>query len=519
MKIERTHNAVRNIIFGGALKLYQILLPFVMRTAMIYIMGMRYVGLNGLFASVLQVLNLAELGVGSAMVYGMYRPVAEDNTEMICALMRLYRLYYRIIGIVIAALGLCVMPFLDKIVKVDMVPEDVNIYALYLLNLGATVLSYWLFAYKNSILSAYQRADVASKVMLVMTSIQYLLQIAVLIIFKNYYYYVIVTLIVQAATNVCTAIAADRLYPLYKPKGKLPKEEIKRINTRVRDLFTSKIGSVTVNSADTIVISAFLGLTVLAVYQNYYYILTSVMGIVAVIFSACGAGIGNSIVMETPEKNFSDLRKFTFMIAWIAGICSCCFLNMYQPFMTLWVGEQNLMNFSTVVCLVIYFFVYEINQLLNLYKDSAGLWHTDKIRTFVTAMTNLAINLITVRWWGLYGVILSTVISTVAVGMPWLLRNLFMLLFGMKYIKPYLKNLIGYFAAAALSCACAYAICGLISIPAAAQIIVYALISVAVPNVIFIFLFRRTKEFKESIELIDNITAHRLRLAQRLNLK
>ena len=117
MQIERTKNASRNILFGIILKIYQIAVPFLMRTAMIYFMGVQYLGLNSLFTSVLQVLNLAELGVGSAMVYSMYKPIAEDDTKKICALMKLYRLYYRVIGFVIGGVGLVLTPFVPKLIK------------------------------------------------------------------------------------------------------------------------------------------------------------------------------------------------------------------------------------------------------------------------------------------------------------------------------------------------------------------------------------------------------------------
>ena len=171
MKIERTKNASRNILFGIILKIYQIAVPFLMRTAMIYFMGVQYLGLNSLFTSVLQVLNLAELGVGSAMVYSMYKPIAEDDTKKICALMKLYRLYYRVIGFVIGGVGLVLTPFVPKLISGD-VPSGLNIYILYLMNLAATVLSYWLFAYKNSLLQAHQRVDVVSKITLVTNTFQ-----------------------------------------------------------------------------------------------------------------------------------------------------------------------------------------------------------------------------------------------------------------------------------------------------------------------------------------------------------
>ena len=191
MKIEKTKNASRNIAFGVLLKVYQIFLPFLMRTIMMYTIGVQYLGLNSLFSSILQVLNLAELGVGSAMVFSMYKPIAEDDHITICALLKLYKIYYRVIGAVILAVGLIIMPVLPKLISGD-VPSDMNVYVLYLLNLVATVLTYWLFAYRNSVLQAFQRSDVISKITIGTETIKYLLQFAVLFIWKNYYYFVIV---------------------------------------------------------------------------------------------------------------------------------------------------------------------------------------------------------------------------------------------------------------------------------------------------------------------------------------
>ncbi len=178
---------------------------------------------------------------------------------------------------------------------------------------------------------------------------------------------------------------------------------------------------VIVNSADTIVISAFLGLTMLAIYQNYFFIMNSIISIVTIIFAACTAGIGNSIIVETKKKNFADLRKFTLIITWIAGFCAICLLCLYQPFMEIWVGSELKLNFLAVVFFMhILFFVYEVNQLFTTYKDAAGMWHEDRFRPLVTALANLIMNLLMVQFWGIYGVIISTVISTLFIGMPWL---------------------------------------------------------------------------------------------------
>ena len=504
-KIERTKNASRNIVFGVILKAYQILVPFLMRTAMIYLMGVQYLGLNSLFTSVLQVLNLAELGVGSAMVYSMYKPIAEDDDTTICALMKLYRTYYRVIGLVIAVVGCALTLFIPHLIKSD-VPAGINVYMLYLLNLGATVLSYWLFAYKNSILQAHQRVDVVSKVTLVTSTIQYGLQLFVLWAFHNYYFYVIVMLVTQALTNIVAAICADKLYPQFKPRGKVDKIQVQRINQRIKDLFTSKIGGIIYESADTIVISAFLGLTVLAVYQNYFYILNSITGLIAVVFQACMAGIGNSIVMESKEKNYQDLNEFTFIITWVSGFCSVCLLCIYQPFMELWVGKDLMLSLSAVVCFVVYFFVRQFNALFNLYKDASGMWHEDRLRPLAAALTNLVLNLILVQFIGIYGILLSTVLAILCVGMPWLLHNLFTVIFEKKHMWHFIGRLAKYTFVVFISCVVTYFICSRFSLGVIPTILVRGVICLIVPNLIYYLAFRRSKEFQQSLQLVDKMT-------------
>ena len=511
MKIERTKNATRNILFGILLKVYQIIVPFLMRTAMIYFMGVQYLGLNSLFTSILQVLNLAELGVGSAMVYSMYKPIAEDDTVTICALMRLYRIYYRVIGVVIAGAGLALTPFIPRLISGD-IPSGINIYILYLINLGATALSYWLFAYKNCLFQAHQRVDVTSKISLIISTVQYGLQFGTIIFLKNYYIFVIVVLATQALTNIVTAHAATVMYPGYKPTGKLEQKIVREIRNRIKDLFTSKIGLVIVNSADAVVISAFLGLEMLAVYQNYFFVLNAVIGLVAILFNSCIAGIGNSIIVESSEKNLADLKKFTFLIAWIAGFCSCCLLNLFQPFMEIWVGKKLMLNFMAVIFFCLYYYVYEINQLLNAYKDAGGIWHQDRFRPLATALTNLVLNLIMVQFWGIYGVLLSTVISTSVVGMPWLFHNLFTTIFVKKQLSGYLKRLIRYTITVLFACVISFALCRLINFGLWPDLIIRLGICCIVPNLFFTICYHNMKEFNESILLVDKMLKGKLNL-------
>lgn len=516
MKIERTKNATRNIIFGTILKVYQILVPFLMRTAMIYFMGVEYLGLSSLFTSILQVLNLAELGVGSAMVFSMYKPIVDDDTSTICALMRLYRLYYRVIGCVIACVGLGLTPFIPNLIKSDL-PTELNVYVLYLLNLGATVLSYWLFAYKNALFSAHQRTDMTSKITLGTNTFQYLTQLIIIIFIKDYYLYVLVTLFTQAMTNILTAVAATKMYPNYKPIGQLEKGMVRNINHRIRDLFTSKLGTVIISSADTVVISAFLGLTLLAVYQNYYYILTALTGIITIIFQACTAGIGNSLAVETEEKNYNDLKKFTFLIMWLVGVCMCCLLCLYQPFMEIWVGKELMLNYSAVICFCLYFFITEINQLLNTYKDAGGIWHEDRFRPLVTGLANITMNLITVQFWGIYGVILSTVLSMLFVGMPWLLHNLFTVLFRREWAKKYIIKLMYYTLIVGTSCVICYFVCSLLSFSSLwLTFFIRALVCFGISNILYLTIYHRTVEFKQCIRLVDKMTGYKLKLEKRL---
>lgn len=328
MKLARAKNATRNILWGIIQKSYALLAPFITRTLFIYTLGIEYLGLNGLFGSVLSVLNLAELGVGNAMIFSMYKAIAEDDEKKICALLKLYRFYYRVIGLVILVVGTFAAPFLPYLIKSDL-PSDVNLYVLYFMNLAVSVSGYWLFGYRNSLFSAFQRVDIASIISTCISVATTILQVMILIFAPNYYLYMVIVIGMQIISNFIYAGVSIKTFPKYKPYGILPMEEVKAINRRVMDLFTSKVGAVVVNSADSVVISAFLGLYVLAQYQNYYYIFSSIIGIVEIIFTSCMAGIGNSLITESTTKNYMDFQKLLFIIAWITGILLHMFSNVF----------------------------------------------------------------------------------------------------------------------------------------------------------------------------------------------
>lgn len=394
--------------------------------------------------------------------------------------------------------GLCLY-----LVKSDL-PDNLNIYVLYLLNLGATVLTYWLFAYKNAILDAYQRTDITSKIMLVTSTIQYFLQILILVFLKNYYVYLIVVLVTQIANNLITAAIVQYKYPNYVAMGELEKDEVKQINCRIRDLFTSKLGGVIVNSADTVVISAFLGLTKLAIYQNYYFIITSVIGVVGIVFSSCTAGIGNSMVTETIEKNYKDFKKFTFLVMAIVNFCTSCFLCLFQPFMEVWVGNELMLSFGMVVLFCIYFIDYECMALLSVYKDACGIWHHDRFRPLCEAGINLLLNLLLVNIGGLYGILLSTIISMSFVSLPWLVMNLFNFVFrrsSSEYISILIQNVI----VVIVDMIVCYAICQMVHLGGIMTIIFRGAVCVVFSNISYFAIWKNNEDFKDAIKLLNSI--------------
>ncbi len=507
MEEGRVTNATRNIFFGVILKVYQILLPFVMRTIITIFMGIKYLGLNGLFSSILLVLNMAELGVGSAMVYSMYEPIIRKDRQEICALLKLYRKYYRIIGAIIAVAGTIVLPFVPHLIAKNAageVPSDVNIYIIYLLNLACTVISYWLFAYRSSLLTAHQRDDITSKVSLITNTFQYVGQMLVVIIFKSYYLYLIVSFLTQVLTNIVVAYFSVKKYPEYKPEGELSPDTVKNINQRIKDLFTSRIGMVMVMSMDSIVISIFMGLTPLAIYNNYYYIVKSVITLLQVIYASCTAGIGNSIILESEDKNYNDMKKFTFIVAWLVGICSCCLLCLLHPFMLIWMGSENTLGIVIDICFTIYFFVDQMNLVLHTYKNAAGIWHEDRFRPLATAFTNLILNIILVQFLGIYGVLVASVISVSCVGMPWILHNIFKTMFK-RSKKEYVLRIFFYAFITLIACTICYIATGFVSMTGIAGLIVKLFICLVLSNIVFVLFYSKFKEFGESKEIVNRI--------------
>lgn len=512
-KIERGKNAMNGIAFGMLLKTIQTLCPFITRTALIYCLGMEYLGLNSLFVSVLQVLNLAELGVGSAMVFSMYKPIADDDSKMLCALMRLYRLYYRVIGLVVLVIGLALIPFLPFLIAGN-TPEDVDLYALYMLNLAATVLSYWLFAYRNSLLNAHQRMDIVSKVMLLASLVQYSLQIVAVVVFGNYYLFVIVALVAQVLNNVATALVTRRMYPELKPVGQVDKSELHQINVRIRDLFTGQLGYVITTAGNSLVASAFLGLVTLGVYQNYMLVVTSVTGLFSVAFNAMQAGLGNAFIVDSEEGNFKRFKTVSFIVFFCIALATGCMVSLIQPFMEVWVGSDAMLGACSVVSLVAYFVAYEVVMLFSMFKNAAGKWGPDRFRPAISGLANIVLSIALVRVMGVDGIMLALAVTTWMISVSWITRNTFVYVLKV----PFNRWAIELFAYIGLVSACAalsYLSCFFLPLQGAAGLLLKFVVSLTTSFLIFVLFSMRNVELANAVKMINSAMNGRVSFAVR----
>lgn len=498
MKISRTKNAKAGIITGIFSKLLHMGMPFITRTALLYMLGTEYLGLSGLFSSLLSFLSMAELGVSNALVYSMYKPIAEGNEEEVCALLALYRKLYRMIGTIILTAGLLCVPFLRYFISGE-VPADVNLYVLYGLYLGNTVCSYFLYAYRGSLLSAHQRIDVTNVIDSTVSAVTWGLQMLSLFLFRNYYAYVIFMPLSNIAGNFIRLYYVKRHYPHYTPRGKVNPELEASIFKKIKALLGAKISTTVLHSSDNIVISAFLGLTMVSIYGNYFFIMNSVGGFLGIVHASILPGIGNSLVTETEEKNYRDFRKFAFLNQWLVGWCAVCFLCLYQPFMKLWVGETLMLPFSVVVLIVIYFILYQGRKVVITYKDAAGLWWEDRFRPFVMAGTNLISNLIMVQFIGIWGIVISTILSLL-VSIPWETYTVFKYVFK-RSPKEYALSLVRFLAVLTVACVVTLGICQVAS-EGILAILVRGCICIVVPNVIFFLAFRKWEEFADAKALL-----------------
>ena len=406
----RIENSVKNSSLGLLAQVVHMVSSLIIRTVFIYYLNTEYLGVNGLFSNILTVLSLAELGFGSAITYNLYKPISENDKVQIAKLMNLYHDAYRVIGCVVAFLGLCLIPFLDYIIHGQSNIEQLTlIYGLFLLN---TVLSYF-FSYKRSIFNADQRQRVLSIINIIYLLIKSLFQILVLVRFKSFIIYLSVQVLCTVLENITASVYADRCYPFLKlyPTEKLSKQEQKHIFRDIRSMLIYKIGGVALNGTDNIIISAFDGLISVGVLSNYSIIVGGIQALITKITGGLTGSIGNYIAKESKDNCEKLLLKVTFLNYLLYGMCFVGCMAVINPFITIWAGDKYVLGFWTVFVFCLNIYIEGTMTPVWTFRTTMGLFSHGRFLPLVAAGINIIVSILLARRMGLIGVLLGTTFS------------------------------------------------------------------------------------------------------------
>ena len=467
---------------GSGIKL---LFPFLNRTLFLWLLGPKYLGLNGLFGSILGVLSLAELGFGMAVVCSMYKPVADDDRELICAYLKFYRKVYRCVGASIFIIGLALMPFLGRLVH-GSVPPDIDLHVLYFIHLVNTSASYFLFAYRGSVLGAHHRNDVITNIRTGVQVAQYITVFFILFATRNYYHYVIATVAFTVLQNVLLVKASRRLFPDIEPRGRLPDGLRRHVLSDVKSIFMHKVGGVITHSTDNLVISAFLGLVAVAAYGNYYYVVTSVGSLVAIVYASMTGGFGNKIYTESKEENFKLLMRMNSLSMSAVIFCAAMMTALYQPFISVWVKDDPALvrHTLTPILMVLYFYVMQSRQVLMSFKSAASLWSQDRWKPIVAGSVNLVTNILFVVLlpdaYKLDGVIFSTIIGFAFIQIPWESHVMFTAFFSRAESRLWWRAQLRFALIAVALCAAAWWAAHLVPLAGIAGLVAKGVVAFAV---------------------------------------
>ena len=508
MKYERIRGARRNALWGLTEKLLALALPFLTRTALIYTLGLSYGGLGGLFSSILQLLSLGELGLSSAVIFSLYKPLAENDDDTVCALMNFYRRAYRLIGLCMLGAGLLVTPFLHLLIKADY-PPGLPIGAVYLAYLVNACVGFFVFPECRALLSAAHRQDVISKSVLAARTLACLMQLAALLLARSYALYAVILPLAALMDGLICASCARRAYPRFRCRGGITPEKRRDMAEKIKGLFIHRVCGSTRNALDSIFISAYLGLAAVGIYGNYSYILFAVRGLLDAVTQGMSAGIGNSVAVESAEKNRQDLMNFTFLYQWLCGFCTVCLLTLYQPFMRLWMGEGRMLDNGAVIAFSAYFYVWTMGDIKSQYADARGIWWKNRWRTLTEALCNVLLNWLLIRSFGVVGVILATAVSILLVGFPWSARILFKDYFGLRLLPGYFGAQALFALVTAAACCLTRYVSALLPWEGVGGLCANILLCLTLPNLVYFLCYRKTPYFRRALPLIRSVLGRR----------
>ncbi len=407
----RTKNSVYNIIGVIALYITKILFNFVGKTVLIRVMGDQYNGVSGLFANVISVLAIAELGIGSAIVYNLYKPVKENDIPAVKSLMRFYKKCYHIIAAVVLAAGLCILPFV-RFFAVD-VSVNESVYVLYLFYLADSVVSYF-FAYKRSLIYVYQKNYIISIFDVLYNFTLQVSQILVLLFTHNFLLYLFVMVICRIAENICIHIYANKKFRFLSDKDAEPiSDNVKKdIVTKVKGLLFHNIGTYVVMGTDNILISRLVGIVEVGFYSNYNAVFGPLASILKQVITAVQASVGNLLVEKDYEKNYKIYRRLELVNFWLYSAVSISVFYEIQYFMTIWLGERYLFSNGIVFCLALNFWQTGMRNAPAVFKGAAGIFYEDRFVPIIESVINIVVSIVLALKFGIIGIFLGTFISS-----------------------------------------------------------------------------------------------------------
>lgn len=409
----RTKNSVRNIAFAVTSYAIQVLLTFIIRVVFLRVFAVDYLGINTLFANILTILAVVESGFGAAMVFALYKPMAENNEEEVRQLISLYKKWYKIIAFIILGIGILITPLLPFLIK-DFNNIDLNLYLIYFFFLINSFVTYFT-AHRRSLFYADQRNDLESKINSIAQCTYACLQLIAILVLKNFYVYCATAGLNNLFINLLITIVTNKKYKklLEKPEKKLDEEKYKDIKKNVKALFLHRIGGIVLSGTDGLIMSAFVGLVLVGKYSNYLMIVTCLNSVINMCLTAIKGSVGNSIATNDSEQNLKLFNKLNCAYLFIISFCSVCLINLSNPFVSTIFGKDLLLDYFTVIIISINFYLFNVRQLLVVFKDCKGLFWENRLSPVVESLINIIASLIFVRFFGVAGVLMGTILSNI----------------------------------------------------------------------------------------------------------
>lgn len=502
----RVRFAEKNILFGYVGQAATMLMSFVLRTIFIQNLSEQLLGINSTYSNVLSILSMAELGIGTALNFALYKPVAENDREKIKSYMQMYRKAYTVIAFVVACIGLVLVPFLPRLVKNPGVSSaELTLY--YLIFLFNTVSTYFV-SYKYSLCNAEQKNYIQTNINTITKLVTTGLQIAVIVITRNFLFYLLTDMFVQLAQKIFVSWYLNRLYPYLLEKNVRPltKEEHDEVWTKTRALVLHKVGDVARLQTDSLIISSFIQVSVAGMVDNYTLVINAVTNFVNIIFNSVISGFGNLIATESKERQLFLFRVYRFFASWIYGFAVAGFFTLLTPLIRIWLGDSWVLPSAAVSLILMDLYFKGERTVLSNYKTAAGVFEQDKWLALIQGAVNLVLSIWLVQKIGLAGIYVGTVVSG-------LIANVTKPIIIYKACfdkKPsgYFADSARYVAVTAVSILVCHWIAGsLLSELTIVRFLVMAVIVTAIYNGLFLLLFGRSGE----AEYLLGIAARRLR--------